>query len=468
MIDYLRRCWRGPGGIGVLLPVAIPMILSNVFDTLMMFTDRLFLSYVGKEHMAACMNGGLTAWTCMILFVGTVSYVSAMVARHYGAGRLKACPRVVYQGLFLAVLCYPLVLLLGWFVVKSFTLARHDPLQITLETQYFWICLIGGGFLALIRAPLAAFFSGLGRTRVIMAANALALLVNLFFNYALIFGKFGFPRWGIAGAAAGSVLASATMDGVLFACFWHSSRRPEFWSAGAWRPSWAVLVGVLRFGLPNGLESLLGTMAFNAVIIMFHGFGADAAAAITVVLNWDLFSFFPLLGMQIGITTIVGQCLGAGNPAEAERAAYNGFGVCVVYALLVLLCFLTLPRMLVRPFTSVASGIDYTAVIELAVPMMRVAAFYILFDCIYLSFAGALRGGGDTLAAMLIGCVFHAFLAANAFTTVYILQLDLLSCWMAWVFSIMFGGLGIYARFRTRKWQHIALTRDEIVVPAVV
>ena len=77
--------WRGAGGIGKLLPIAFPMMMSSLFDTAMMFVDRLYLSRLGKAEMAACMSGGSACWTCMVFFVGLLAYSSALVARQYGA-----------------------------------------------------------------------------------------------------------------------------------------------------------------------------------------------------------------------------------------------------------------------------------------------------------------------------------------------------------------------------------------------
>ncbi|NLF94150.1 MAG: MATE family efflux transporter [Oligosphaeraceae bacterium] len=454
---FLHRHWSGPGGIGALLPIAMPMIVSNIFDTAMMFVDRLYLSYVGKEHIAACMNGGLTAWSCTIFFVGVISYVSAMVARSHGAGHHKECPVIVGQGLRLALLAYPVILLLALLAARTFAWAGHDLRQQQLETTYFWYSIIGGSLLALLRTPLAAFFSGLGKTRIILWASMIALLVNVVLNYLLIFGKFGFPRLEIAGAAIGTLASGLTVVVILFCSFLAHCRRQGFNFSASWRYNDAICKALLKFGFPNGLDGFLGTTAFNAMVTAFHGFGADAAAAVTVVLNWDLLSFFPLLGTQIGITTLVGQRLGAGDPQEAERATFSGLKLNLLYTLFLSLCFVFLARPLVAVFTPENQGIDYQAVVSLAVPMLRWAAVYLLLDGCYLAFAGALRGGGDTLWAMLIGLAFHWVLAGNTLLAIYWFDCSALASWRVWVCSVMFGWPGIYLRFRTGKWKHIKI-----------
>lgn len=459
--QFFSRHWHGAGGIGALIPIAVPMILSNIFDTVMMFVDRLYLSHVGKEHMASCMSAGLTSWSCTVFFVGVISYVSAMVARHYGAGKHADCQSVVWQGLRVGLLSYPLVIAVGFLAVKTFAWAGHDPLQVKLEKIYFWYMLLGGGILALLRAPLAAFFSGIGKTKIIMQASFVAMLVNLVFNYLLIFGKCGFPRLGIVGAALGTLLASLTVAVILFVVFLHYCRQAEYRNPYARKFDSAVTRALLKYGIPAGLDSFLGTTAFNLAIALFHGYGADAAAAVTIVLNWDLLSFFPLMGVQVAVTTLVSQNLGAGDIKAAERSAYSGCKLNVGYSLLIMAVFLGIPGILVSLFTPESGGLDYRMVTQQAVPMLRWAAFYLIFDGVYLAFSGALRGGGDTFWAMLIGLFFHWFLAANVMVTTRLLDFTLLGSWRAWVLSSVIGGTLIYWRFRKGHWKNIRFSTLE-------
>jgi len=459
--QFFNRHWQGPGGIAALIPIAVPMILSNIFDTVMMFVDRLYLSHVGKEHMAGCMSAGLTAWSCTVFFVGVISYVSAMVARNYGAGRHSDCPPVVWQGLRLSLLSYPLVLAIGLLAVRTFSLAGHDPLQVKLETTYFWYMLLGGGILSLLRAPMAAFFSGIGKTKIIMQASFAAMLVNLVANYLLIFGKFGFPKLGIVGAAVGTLLASLTVLCILLAVFLQYCRQPQYRNLHAQKYDPLVTRALLRYGIPAGLDSFLGTTAFNLAIAIFHGYGADAAAAVTIVLNWDLISFFPLMGVQVAVTTLVSQNLGAGDIKAAERAAYSGCKLNVGYSLLIMTLFLGIPELLVSLFTPESGGLDYRMVTQQAVPMLRWAACYLIFDGIYLAFSGALRGGGDTFWAMLIGLFFHWFLAANVMVSTWLLDFTLLGSWRVWVLSAAMGGSLIYWRFSKGHWKKIRFTSLE-------
>src|SRR6056297_1276608 len=80
-----------------LLVIAFPMVISQTSDTLMLFVDRFFLSRVGEEYLAASMSGGLTQFMLGSFFIGTIGYVTAVVAQYYGAGRHEKCAEATFQ-----------------------------------------------------------------------------------------------------------------------------------------------------------------------------------------------------------------------------------------------------------------------------------------------------------------------------------------------------------------------------------
>ncbi|MDP6330010.1 MAG: MATE family efflux transporter, partial [SAR324 cluster bacterium] len=91
--------FEGPGGISQLLYIAIPMVVSQACETIMMFTDRLFLSQVSPMHMSASMSGGLTAFMFSTFFIGLTGYATPLVAQYLGSGNKKICGVVIFQAL---------------------------------------------------------------------------------------------------------------------------------------------------------------------------------------------------------------------------------------------------------------------------------------------------------------------------------------------------------------------------------
>jgi MATE family multidrug resistance protein len=132
------------------------MVVSQASDTIMMFTDRLFLSRLGEAYITAAMSGGLTAFMVSSFFVGTVGYTNAVVAQLFGAGRGQDCAQATVQGLILALICYPLILAVSPLARWLFILAGQSPLQVSLGYEYFQYIIFGSLFLVL-RYALPAF-----------------------------------------------------------------------------------------------------------------------------------------------------------------------------------------------------------------------------------------------------------------------------------------------------------------------
>jgi len=122
-----------------LLRIAIPMIVSQGSETVMLFVDRLFLSFLGKNFISAAMSGGLTAFAVSSLFIGIVGYVNAITAQYYGAGKYEKCSQTINQGLYLSFGFYPVLLLLIPLIRLFFNSAGHSPQQLQLQLHLIGI-----------------------------------------------------------------------------------------------------------------------------------------------------------------------------------------------------------------------------------------------------------------------------------------------------------------------------------------
>lgn len=450
--SFRERHLAGPGGIAELWRIALPMVFSSAFDTAMMFIDRLFLARVDPLQMAACMSGGLTCFATMTFPIGIIGYVTALAAHQYGAERKTECARVTTQGLILALIAWPLVLLLAPLAASTFAWAGHAPEQIRLETKYFWICAAGSVF-GLLRTALAGFFSGIGRTRPIMLANLAGLLVNSGVGYVLIFGKLGFPALGITGAGIGILCSSLAALLVLVTAYLRRENRSEFRINEAWGYDRALMGRLLKLGLPCGVELLLNLGAFTMIVSLFHSYGARVASAVTIAFNWDMVAFVPMIGLQVAVTSLVGQSLGRGDVPAAIRSAWSGLKMNVVYSGCMLLLFLTVPDLLIRIFRPDAPAADFPEIAAMARTMIMLISIYPLSDGLFLVFSGVLRGAGDTAWAMRASVLLHWSAAVNAILCTKILHLPPVTAWSILVFNFPIFGLVFWLRFRSNRWQ---------------
>jgi MATE family multidrug resistance protein len=420
-----------PGGVREMLSVAFPMVVSLSCDTLMTFTDRLFLSKLGSESMNAAMGGGLSCFLFMTFFVGLIGYTTALVAQQFGAGHKHAAARAAWQALGLAGLAWPVLLALSPLGPWAFGRLGLSPGQLSLQNEYFRI-LMFGTLLGLLRGAFSGFFCGIGRTRVVMLSALVALSVNVLAAWLLIFGHWGLPAMGIQGAAIGTIIASLSGLAVLAFRFFSPGIRREFAVLEGMRFDRVLMGSLLRFGYPSGLELFLNVLAFNGIIILMQQQGAAAATAATILFSWDMISFVPLVGVEIGVTSLVGRYVGAGDLATARKAARSGLNMTWGFSGLIFVLFLGVPLLLVAPFRPLLPDPIFTQAEPLAAFMLRMAAIYVLMEGVFLVYAGALRGAGDTFFTMCLTVGMHWLLLLILFFSLKVFHSSVTVAW-AWV-----------------------------------
>ena len=450
------------GGIRETLHIALPMVLSLSFDTLMVFVDRLFLSRLGPEYMSASLAGGNANFMMLTLFMGLLGYTTAMVAQNLGAGRPERGSIVVTHALGIALLAYPVLLLLRPLVWVLFSKANLDPRQ--LEPQLvFYNTLVLGAFIPLLRQVFSSFFSGIGETRVIMVSSFVGMATNALLNYALIFGHFGMPALGIRGAAIGTICAGAVSLGILAGKYFSPSIRKRFHSALSWKFDRTLLAEFVRKGTPAGAEFFLDMLAFQMMILLFQGKGLVGGTAATVMFSWDMVTFVPLIGLEVAATSLVGRFTGAGNIAAVRRSTWSGIRLGWIFSAFVLVAFLGIPELLVNVFRPEHADATFQQAFPIAVTMLRIAAIYIGIESIMVVYAGALRGSGDTFWTMVIMVGLHWFIVAQLWVMYHKLDLGVIVSWAAMVGGFMMFPLLLWLRWRVRLRQ---LTNGSSSVPS--
>jgi MATE family multidrug resistance protein len=450
------------GGIREMLAIALPMVVSNACDTAMVFTDRLFLARLDPELMNASMAGGLTVFMLMSFFLGLTGYTTALAAQYLGARKKQNCPLVLSQAVIISLAAYPLILLCRPLGHGIFSFMGIGAGQIGPQKAYFNI-LLCGVLISLLRSCLSAFFSGIGRTGIVMIATCSAMLLNIGLNYVLIYGKLGFPALGIAGAAYGTILGGAGGLCVLTCAYFRKPMRREFRIGESLRFDRAVFGKLLRFGSSVGLEMFLNLLAFTALVFVFHSHSPATATAATIVFNWDMVSFVPLIGIEIGVTSLVGRCMGAGDSDTAHKSVMSGLKLGFIYSAVILLFFTAFPDFMVRVFRPEVPDHIFSSAVPLAVFMVRMASLYVLVEAVLIVFIGALRGAGDTLWAMGMSVSLHWMMVVVLWFMLKVIGTSPQAGWSALVFFfLLFSGL-VFLRYRTGQWKNIKVVHPEPV-----
>lgn len=430
--------------------LALPMVVSQGAFAVMVFTDRLFMSYLDAAHIAAALGGGVASFFCMSLFVGLISYGNALVAQYYGAGKFDHCTKVTAQGLIIAVASTPLLLLAGYYGKELFSHLGHESVQVPLEQAYFEVLMYGAVF-SLIKIAFASYFSGIGRTRVVMIADVLGTALNIPLSWALIFGKFGLPAMGIQGAGLGTVLATVFTITVFFMFYHLRSHRMQFAVASSWGLNRIIMRRYLRLGMPSGIETFMNVATFNLFLLFFQSYGVVQGAAMAIVFNWDMVSFIPMIGLNIAVMSLIGRFVGAGDMRRANEVIAAGFTLAFSYAGTLAIVFLVFRVELIAFFDT--GGDDFPAILLLGSQMMFGLVTYMLADATLLISGGALRGAGDTRWILFTSTTVHWLMLVIQYFAIVVYRLEAIVSWWIFVATLLVLAAIYLARLLGSTWR---------------
>ena len=433
-----------------LLDLALPMMVSQGSFAVMVFCDRLFLSLIGPDYMSAAMGGGVASFFSISLFLGVMSYANALVAQYYGAGDFHKCPRVVTQGMMMALLCVPVLGLIAWGVYHLFGIFGHAPEQLVLERVYYQILMLGS-FFSLCKACIASYFSGIGRTRVVMIADVLGVLLNIPLSYALIFGKVGLPELGIAGAAWGTVVATVFSLLIYLLFYFSAVHRNQFKVLDSFHLDRGIFRRYVRLGFPSGFEMFMNVATFNLFILMFQSYGIAQGAAAAIVFNWDMMSFVPMIGLNIAVISLIGRYVGANDLGRADGVIAAGYKLALGYSSILALVFVVFRVDLINVFSG--SGEDFTEILEIGSFMMVGLACYMLADASILVSGGALRGAGDTRWLMVASISLHWLMLVAQYFVIMVFDYGPRLSWVIFVLMIILIAAVYLARLRGGVWR---------------
>jgi MATE family multidrug resistance protein len=395
---------RTAGGVGELLRLAWPLVLSNGLWTLQITLDRVLLSRSSSEAVGAAMVAVMLIWTPLALLQSTAAYSMTFVAQYTGAGQPHRVGPAVWQALHFSTAAGLAFAALAPLAGPLAALAGHAPALQALEADYFR-CLCFSALPTLLTAAASGFFAGRGDSSTVLVLNAAGLVVNAVLAYAWIFPHGSFPGWGIVGAGWATVAGTSTSAVLALGLMLRRRYRAAYRTASGWRFDADLFRRLLRYGLPAGLSVALDTLAFTVFLLLIGRLGEAQLSATGIAFTLNLVVVLPPFGVAQAVAILVGQRLGEGRPDLAARTTWTGLALAVTYMAAVGLVFVLLPGPLVGLFRSDQDPALWRDVAALVPVLLRFVAVYSLFDSMNLVLSSALRGAGDTrfvTAAMVV------------------------------------------------------------------
>ena len=431
------------------LRLAWPVVLGMLGHTLVQFIDNIMVGQLGTTELAAISLGNSFVFIAMSIGIGFSTAITPLIAEADASKQHRNSQKFLIEGVRLCTLL-GVFLFLVVFVAKPLLFKMgQEPSVVKLAFPYLnWV--------AFSLVPLVIFqafkqFSdGMSLTKYSMYATLLANIVNVIINYFLIFGIWIFPKWGVTGAAIGTLASRVVMLIFIFGLLYNDPKTSSFIRGlFPFKYHKPELKKILTLGLPSSLQMFFEVSFFTFAIWVCGFLSKDAQAANQIALNLSSMTFMVAMGLSVAAMIRVGNQKGLGAFKELKRIALSIFLLTllldIAFAALFVLGNSWFPWLYLDPST----GLDTFAVAELAASLLFIAAFFQIFDGAQVVALGSLRGLQDVLIPTWI--TFFAYGLTGVPVMLYLslkAGLGAQGVWIGLCLGLVVSSLLLYLRFR--------------------
>lgn len=434
--------------------MAWPAIIESFFTAFAGLVDSFMVSSLGSRAVAAV---GLTVQPKMVglaLFFATNVAISALVARRRGEKKPEEANRILVTALaFIIAATMVISILCVIFAGSIISLCGSTAETHAMAVDYFRI-IMGGMAFNCIQMGINSAQRGAGKTKITMRTNVTSNLVNIFFNYLLINGHFGFPALGVRGAALATVLGTvvACIMSMLSIMDKEGFLSIPFIISHKIVPTVRTFTSLIKMGYSVFLEQLLMRIGFVLTAIMAAKQGTDAMAAHQVAMNVMALSFSFGDGLQAAAVALIGRSLGEGDGNLAKEygsiCRMFGGGISICLAVLYFLGARGLYQLFFEEANIVAIGVG---IIRVIIPI-------VVFQIGQVVYMGCLRGAGDTLYTAVASTISVSLVrTVGSYFFCYILKLGIVGIWLGVLADQISRFLFASIRFRAGKWIKIKI-----------
>ncbi|MEX0371339.1 MAG: MATE family efflux transporter [Tateyamaria sp.] len=444
-----------------ILVLGLPLIGGHLGQVAIGVTDTVMLGWYGVEELAAQGVAGSLFFVLFLMGSGFAWAVMPMVASYHAEGDETNVRRVTRMGLWLS---------LGFSLLALPILVMAEPVLLALG-QSERVAALGADYLriagwgiipALLVMTFKSYLAALERTQIVLWITLAAAVANALANYAFIFGNWGAPAWGIAGAAVASVITQVVM--LIGVVGYALIVLPEHQLLKRlWRADWEMLARVIRLGVPIGLTTLSEVGLFAASAFMMGWLGTIPLAAHNIALQLASITFMVHLGLSNVATIRAGNAYGRGDLPHLLKGARTVIAMSFAMAIATIILFVALPEPLIAAFMDKDEPAR-AQILEIGVLLLALAALFQLVDGAQVIALGLLRGVQDTTVPMVLAAVSYWLVGMPAsYILGFVFEWGGAGIWLGLVLGLACAGVALMIRFWTVSVPRLGRASDAAV-----
>ncbi|MEM7033790.1 MAG: MATE family efflux transporter [Chloroflexota bacterium] len=451
--SLLQRVWR----------LALPVLLTNLLQSFVSVVDVYMVGRLGPIAIAAIGMSTAIQFLVLVMVLSVSAGAMSLIAQAKGARDSARMSFVTRQAITSGVMLALVLTAIGYFSAEPLlTLINSggDPEAVILGTQYLQIVFLGTIFL-ILNMVINRLMQGAGDTVTPLYLTAGLNVLNIAFNYVLMFGLGPIPALGVPGAAIGTVLARFLGAVLGFVIIYSGRNVVKVLPGGTYQPDWRLITDIFSIGVPSGIQGIFrnGSRLLVIGILTSTEVGTYGAAALAIGFQVESLAFMPVLGINVAATSLVGQALGSWQTLEARlrgnMAIYLGIGVMIILASPIVI----FAPLIIRLFDPSA----HPVVAQAGVAYLRINTVSLPFTAIAMVANGALRGAGDSFPGMVSTLLNKAAITVGlAYLFAFPLGMGSTGVWIGLVIGTVFDALYMALRWRGKGWHRVALHKTEI------
>ncbi len=433
-----------------ILHLALPAIAGLSSQMIVSLVDTAMIGRLDEAKYAlAAMGIGLMAtWALISFFSSLATGTHVLVARKFGNNDNKGCGDVMNTSLILSLAVGLIVGFLG--VTFAYDIADFFAADNTVGKyagDFLHYRFMGIPFF-LLTVSYRGFFFGIGKTKIFMYSGIIVNVLNIIFSYTFIYGAFGAPKMGLAGGGLGATLATICDSLFYFFVTIKKSYRRNFFYFRRFRFDIKIVRSILKISLPVSLQNVLILVGFLSFVSVTGLIGTLQQAASQTVISSLFISFMPCFGFGIAAQTLVGNNIGSGKIKLAKIFGFETTRVATYYTFALGIIFIFFPQIILYLVTT------NKAVIETAVPVLRIAGVAQIFYATGIVLANGLQAAGESFFVMVAEVITNwlIFITLSYYLGVH-LKFGLIGAWIALPFYIICYSSAVYLKFRFGKWK---------------
>lgn len=386
----------------LLINVSLPIIISMFVQALYNIVDSIFVAKLSESALTA-VSLVFPVQNLMIgVAVGTGVGINSLLSRRLGEDRPKEAEKVVNNGIFVSLVSWLVFVVVGMTVTKVFFsqyIARGEISReiASMGMDYMYIVTIGslGMFMSI---TLERFLQATGKSMFSMTSQITGAVVNVVLDPIMIFGLFGFPKMGVAGAALATIIGQFMS---MFVALYLNMRHNDDINikVKGFRPEGYIISEIFKVGLPSIIMQSISSLLVHMLNKILVTFGTTPVSVLGIYFKLQSFVFMPVFGMNNGMVSIVGYNFGAKKPKRIERT----LKLCLVIAGCIMLTgtvlFWTFPEQLLGLFDAGPQ------LLEMGVPALKTISVSFIAAAIGIVLSGFFQAIGEGMYSLVISAV---------------------------------------------------------------